>query len=115
MAAGRITDEYMRKTLETTKQYTVVILHRTSMRQEPYADKVVWEHGRRNFELRRDGLLCIVCPVIKDQSDVAGLGIFSTGIVETRRIMDEDPAVKEGIFIYEVHLVDGFPGDALAV
>ena len=114
MAASRITDDYMRKMLKTTKRYTMVVLHRTPKRQEQHADKIVWEHGRRNFELRRDGLLCVVCPVVKDQSDVTGLCIFSTDIEETRSIMDEDPAVKEGIFTYEVHLVDGFPGDALS-
>jgi hypothetical protein len=115
MAVNRISDDYMRRMLETTRQYTMVILHRTPKRGESFADKIVWEHGRRNFELRRDGLLCIVCPVIKDQSDVTGLCIFSTGMEETRRIMDEDPAVEAGIFTYEVHHVDGFPGDALAV
>jgi len=56
----------------------------------PDADKIVWEHGRRNFELRRDGILSIVCPV-RDESDVSGIGIFSTSPEETRRIMDRDP------------------------
>ena len=59
-----ITDDYMREMLQTTKPYTLVILHRTSKRNEPNADKIVWEHGRRNFELRRDGLLCVVGPVV---------------------------------------------------
>jgi len=27
--------------------------------------------------------------------------------------MNEDPAVKAGIFTYEAHLIEGFPGDAL--
>ncbi|HUK80405.1 MAG TPA: hypothetical protein VLU91_07060 [Nitrososphaerales archaeon] len=114
MVVNHIGDDYMRRMLGTTRQYTIVILHRTSKRGESFADKVVWEHGRRNFELRRDGLLCIVCPVIGDKSDVTGLCIFSTGMEETRKIMDEDPAVKAGIFTYEAHSVDGFPGDALA-
>jgi hypothetical protein len=108
-----ITDEYMREMLQTTKRYTVAILHRTSKRRELSADKIVWEHGRRNFELRRDGFLCIVCPVIGDESDVTGICIFSTDAKETRRIMDEDPAVKAGIFVYEVHTIEGFPGDSL--
>lgn len=114
MAANQITDDYMREMLGTTRQYTVVILRRTPRRAEPFADKVVWEHGRRNFGLRRDGLLCVVCPVVKDDSDVSGLCIFSTNMEATRRIMDDDPAVKAGILTYEVHLADGFPGDALA-
>jgi hypothetical protein len=109
-----ITDDYMRKMLQTTKRYTLVVLHRTSKRSEPGADKIVWEHGRRNFELRRDGFLCVVGPVIQDETDVTGVCIFSTDLKRTRRIMDEDPAVKAGIFTYEAHVIESFPGDALA-
>lgn len=111
---SRISDDYMREMLETTRRYTVVILHRTPKKDEPGSDKVVWEHGRRNFELRRDGSLCIVCPAERDESDVAGIYIFATDVKHTRGIMDEDPAVKAGIFTYEVHSIAGFPGDALA-
>jgi len=109
-----ITDEYMREMLQTTRRYTVVILHRTAKRGEPGSDKIIWEHGRRNFGLRRDGVLCIVCPVLRDESDVAGICIFCTDVKETRRIMDDDPAVKAGLLEYEAHLIEGFPGDSLA-
>jgi hypothetical protein len=104
----------MKKMLQTTKPYSVVILHRTSRRDEPGADKIVWKHGRRNFELRRDGLLCIVGLVNRDESDVAGICIFSTDMKKVRQIMEEDPGVKTGIFTYEVHSMESFPGDALA-
>lgn len=110
-----ITDEYMRDMLQTTKRYTLVILHRTSKRSEPGADGTVWEHGRRNFELRRDGLLCIVGPVVRDESDLTGLCIFTTDLEQTRKIMNEDPTVRAGIFTYEAHVIEGFPGDALAM
>jgi len=109
-----VTDDYMRKMLQATKRYTLVILHRTSKRSEPGADKIVWEHGRRNFELRRDGFLCIVGPVVQDGTDVTGVCVFSTDLRQTRRIMNGDPAVKAGIFSYEAHVIEGFPGDALA-
>ncbi len=108
-----ITDDYMHEMLKTLKPYTVVILRATPKRKEPGADRTVWEHGRRNFELRRDGILCIVCPVT-DESDVAGFCIFSTNAEETCKIMDEDPGVKAGLFVYETHPVRSFPGDALA-
>ena len=111
---SEITNDYMRAMLQTTKRYTLVILHRTPKRSGPGADKIVWEHGRRNFELRRDGLLSIVGPVVQDETDVTGVGIFSTDLERTKRIMDEDPAVKAGIFTYEAHMIEGFPGDALA-
>ena len=43
----------------------------------------------------------IVCPV-NDGGDVAGIGVFTTGLEETKKIMDEDPGVKAGIFACEV-------------
>jgi hypothetical protein len=103
----------MREMLQTTKSYTVVILRGGPKVNAKGAEDIIWEHGRRNFELRRDRVLCIVCP-IRDESDIAGIGIFSTDMEETRRIMEEDPGVKAGIFVYEVHPARSFPGDALA-
>ena len=108
-----ITDDYMYEMLRTVKPCTVVILRRTRKRDEPGADQIVWEQGRRNFELRRDGMLCIACPAVGDESDVTGFYIFSTDVETTKKIMDEDPTVKAGIFAYEIHLVDSFPGVAL--
>jgi hypothetical protein len=107
-----ITDEYMRDMLTKSRPYSVVLLRSTAGRQEPGADAIVWEHGRRNFMLRADGLLAIVCPVT-DGSEWAGIGIFDATPEETARIMDEDPGVRAGVFTYEVHPVRGFPGDSL--
>jgi hypothetical protein len=108
-----ITNEYMQEMLKTTQPYTAVILRRTPKRDEPGVDEIVWEHGRRNFELRRDGVLSIVCQLVRDESDIAGICIFSTDVEETRRLMEKDPAVKGGIFVYETHIIYSFPGDAL--
>ena len=99
--------------LKTTKSYTLVILRRTPKRDIPEAKAIIWEHGRRNFELRRDGVLSIVCPAARDQSDIAGICIFSTDIVKTKEIMDGDPAIRAGVLSYDAHLIKSFPGDAL--
>jgi hypothetical protein len=107
-----ISDAYMREMLTRTRPYTAVLLTKTAKRDAPDADRVVWEHGRRNFALRAEGKLSIVCPVT-DAGALAGLGIFSCSIEETRRIMDDDPGVRAGIFTYEVHAVRAFPGDSL--
>jgi hypothetical protein len=107
-----ITDEYMRQTLPTARSYTVVILKPTPKRREPGVEKIVWEHGRRNFALRADGLLAVVCPVA-DDGDVSGISIFNASVEETVKLMDEDPGVMAGIFVYEVHACRGFPGDSL--
>jgi len=107
-----ITDEYMKQMLAKTRSYSLVLLRPTAKRAAPEADALVWEHGRRNFELRAAGRLAIVCPVTAP-GDLAGLGIFDATEDEVRRIMDDDPAVRAGLFTYEVHPVRGFPGDAL--
>jgi HD superfamily phosphodiesterase len=107
-----ITDEYMRQEMSKSKEYSVVILKHTPKRNEPGADKILWEHGRRNFSLHADGRLPIVCP-ITDGSEFSGMGIFNTGVDETKKIMDEDPGVKAGIFTYEVHKCRSFPGSCL--
>ena len=107
-----ITDEFMKEMLKKTKNYTVVILKATEKKNEPGSEKIIWEHGRRNFELREEGILSIVCP-IRDDSDLDGVGIFSRSHDEVENIMKEDPGVKAGIFTYEIHASMSFPGDKL--
>lgn len=107
-----ITDEDMRKRIARTKEYCVVILKAGPNRHMPGAEKIIWEHGRRNFALREEGMLSIVCPVA-DGSEVSGVGIFNAATERVRAIMGEDPAVREGILVYEIHPCRGFPGDCL--
>lgn len=107
-----ITDAFMREMLSATRHYCVMILRAGPNRDDPEREKIAWEHGRRNFMLRAQGLLSIVCP-IADGSDVSGIGIFNASVEDVRRIMDEDPGVKAGVFIYELHPSVSFPGDCL--
>ncbi|HEY0755646.1 MAG TPA: YciI family protein [Ktedonobacteraceae bacterium] len=107
-----ITDEFMWQMLPTARQYSVVILKDGPNRQMEGVEKIVWEHGRNNFRLRAEGLLVIVCPVV-DDSEVDGVGIFNASPEEVKQIMDEDPGVKAGVFVYEIHPCRGFPGDSL--
>jgi len=90
-----------------------MILHRTSKLGEPGMDQIVHEHGRRNFALRASGKISIICPV-NDGSDVTGVAVFNTDPEEAKKIYDEDPGVKAGIFSFEVHPTRSFPGDSLA-
>jgi hypothetical protein len=107
-----ITDEFMRQMLAITREYCLMMLRKGPGAEQPDRAKIVWEHGRRNFQLRSDGVLSIVCP-IADGSDVNGIGIFNVGVEETKKIMDEDRGVKAGVFTYEVHPCRGSPGDSL--
>jgi hypothetical protein len=107
-----ITDEQMLALLPTTEPFTIVILKAGPNRHMDGADAIVWEHGRRNFALRADGRLAVVCPV-SDGTDVNGIGIFNLTTDQTREVMDSDPGVKAGLFVYELHPTRSFPGDSL--
>ncbi len=107
-----ITDEFMRKMLPQAKLYSVVIIKAGPKRNAEGVEKIIWEHGRRNFELRAEGILPIVCP-IRDGGSIAGIGIFNAPVERVKTIMDEDPGVKAGIFVYEIHACHAYPGDCL--
>jgi hypothetical protein len=106
------TDTEMRAARQAAHPYTVVILSNTPKRADDGADAIIWEHARRNFALRAAGTLAIVCP-IRDDSTVAGIGIFTVEPGEVREIMEGDPAVQAGILDYSIHPTRTFPGDAL--
>jgi hypothetical protein len=109
---GEITDAFMQEQLTRTREYTVVLLKAAEQYGREGSDAIVWEHGRRNFTLRADGLLSIVCPVA-DDTDLCGVCIFNTSVEQARQLMDADPGVRAGVFTYEAHPVRGFPGDSL--
>lgn len=107
-----ITDDYMKQMMTTTKPYTIVILTKGPNFNRPDAPGIIWEHGRRNFELRAEGLLVVVFP-IRAEGDKAGVGVFNADIAQTQKIIEGDPAVVEGILNYEIYPTRSFPGDKL--
>ena len=109
---SQITDDFMERERARTREYSLVILTTTPLTFTEAERPVIWEHGRRNFALRADGALSIVCPVT-DGGDIAGIGIFTTPPDETRAIMEADPAVLAGALDFRVAPVRGFPGDCL--
>lgn len=110
--SATITDEFMQQMLATTKDYTAVLLKKTDAFKMPDVYPIIREHGRRNFSLRADGLLSIVCPIPNDPV-MAGIGIFNATEEETKKIMAGDPAVVAGVLSYEVYATRSFPGDML--
>jgi len=107
-----ISDEVMRERLSKTKAYSIVLLRKGPQWQATDARQIVWEHGRRNFELREAKKLAIVCPLGGD-SELRGIGIFDADPQETESILARDPAIKAGVLVFEVYSCRGFPGDAL--
>jgi hypothetical protein len=106
------TDEEMGELLANARPYSVVILKQGPNFRDDTAPAVIWEHGRRNFGLRDDGVLAVVLPVT-DGFNVCGVAVFAATIDDTTAIMNDDPGVAAGVFTYEVHPCRGFPGDSL--
>ena len=99
--------------LRETWPYTIVILKKGPLfANRPETKQIIWEHGRRNFSLKANGLMPIVCPV-NDGSEISGIGIFNADVEETKILMEDDPGVKDGIFVFEIHPTRSFPGSCL--
>jgi hypothetical protein len=107
-----VDDEEMRGRLDLVRPYTVVVLRTGPNYGSPDARAIIWEHGRRNMQLRKAGILAVVLPV-RDDSELAGVGVFGRDVEATKAIMSGDPAVQAGVLVAEVHPASGFPGDAL--
>jgi hypothetical protein len=109
---SNITDDQMMQMLSTTKEYTMVLLKYGPNATREDARAIIWEHGRRNFGLREEGKIAIVGPVTAEM-DIVGLYVFNTGVDEAKKIMEEDPGVKGGIFTFTAYPIKSFPGDKL--
>lgn len=109
---AEITDAYMNEMRARSKPYSLVLLRKTARFAEEGIWPIIWEHGRRNFALRAQNVMPVVCP-ISDDSDLAGMCILDAEPDEARRIMAGDPAVDAGLFTVEVHTCRGFFSDAL--
>jgi hypothetical protein len=112
MQLPEISDDVMRTRIGQTRSYTLVLLHQGPRYGDEASEAIIWEHGRRNFALREQGVLAIVCPVA-DDSELCGMGLFDASLEETVTILAGDPGVLAEVFTYEAHPVRGFPGSAL--
>ena len=107
-----VTDEEFRALLSTARAYSLVLLRHGPNYDAPDAGAVILEHAKRNMQLREAGILSIVMPV-RDDSGLAGVGVFSGTVEETWTVIEGDPAVIAGVLVAEVHQTSSFPGDAL--
>lgn len=112
-----ITDDIMKAMLGEARPYTVALLqpgprYAAPAVRSPEVAAIVWEHGRRNFELRAAGQIALVGPSEPDAPFV-GMAVFNTTLEEARSLLDADPAVAAGVFTYQLAPWWSFPGDAL--
>jgi uncharacterized protein len=112
---NEITNELILKTIEKGKQYILMLYNEGPNRNQPpeEAEKLQMEHLHYLFSLRADGKLLLNGPVT-DDSALAGIGIFNlTDIKEVEKLASEDPAVKAGRLVFELHPLFGLPRDSL--
>jgi hypothetical protein len=114
-----VTDEQLQSALPKAQPYTICILRAGPLFQAPGPERekwvadIIWEHGKRNYALLLSGLKRVVCPV-NDGSGVSGVSIFDADSDAVMRIMQDDPAVKAGIFRFEIHRTLTFPESCLS-
>jgi hypothetical protein len=112
-----ITDDYIKQRLAKARGYPTAFLKRGPNYRPPETRpaeqaKNVWEHVRRNMRLQAEGKKALVGP-IEGGGDIVGLTVFLVGEAEARQLMEEDPAVQAGIFVYDLVTWHEFPGDGL--
>jgi predicted ester cyclase len=118
-ALPAVTGQMLGDALQGVRPYTICILNACPSYQEPgparesWVADLIWEHGKRNYALYLAGLMRIVCPV-GDGSGTTGVSIFDADPDEVDLIMRQDPAVKAGLFTYEIHVTQTFPESTLA-
>ena len=109
-----VTDQQFKGALTTMRPYTALVLKATPTfeppgpSRSPRVSAIILEHAKRNYALYLAKLLCVVCP-IADGSGVTGISLFDASPEDVDRIMREDPAVKAGLFSYEIHPTRTFP------
>lgn len=106
------TSERLQQKFATMKEYTLVLLKAGPNIENDNAQQKIWEHGARNLQLQNEGLMPIICPIF-DESELSGVAIFTTDEATTESLMKDDPAIQEGIFVFEMHPCKSFPGDRL--
>jgi hypothetical protein len=106
-----VTDEQIRQLGETAKPYSLALLWWGPERHMDGAEATEREHQRRMVSLRADGAIAILCPV--GSETLAGVAIMNLPPAEARQVMDDDPCVRAGMIVCEVHSCRSFPGDTL--
>lgn len=105
-----VTDDDVHELAATARPYSLAVL-RWANRDHSEEVEVGAAHQRRMVELRRDGIIAILCPVASDI--ICGVAILTVPLDEAARLMNGDPCVQSGIMTCEVVPCHSFAGDAL--
>ena len=100
--------------LANLKPYILMLLKKGPLYNSPDAQKIIQsEHLPYLFKLREEGIVAISIPV-RNNTDIAAITVYTiTGKDDIKKIADEDPGVKKGLFVYELLNCIGMKGDTL--
>ncbi len=107
---SHVNDDDVRELAATAKPYSLAVL-RWANRDHSEKGEIEAAHQRRMVELRRDGIIAILCPVASD--GICGVAVLTVPIAEATLVMNGDPCVQSGIMTVEVLSCHSFAGDAL--
>jgi uncharacterized protein YciI len=101
--------------LASIKPYVLVVLTKGANYGLSDTPRIIQsEHLPYIFEQRRDNHMVLTMPVKDDNSKLAAVAVYnSSDKEEVKRLMDNDPAVRAGVFEYEIVTALGLPGDKL--
>jgi hypothetical protein len=106
------TDDERSQLMISARPYSLVILKPGPNSLDATAPSLMWEHGRRNFELRDAGVLAATL-VVLDDSELWGIRVLTGTVDDTVALLNDDPGVAAGVFTFEVHLCRGLVGHSL--
>jgi hypothetical protein len=101
--------------LAKIRPYVLVLLTKGASYFDPDSRRILQSgHLPYSFKQRDEGVLVLTMPVYEDNTRIAAVGIYS-GLPkeEVQLLMENDPAVKAGIFEFEIVNSMGLQGDFL--
>jgi uncharacterized protein YciI len=101
--------------LATIKAYVLVVLTKGENYGLSDSPRIIQsEHLPYVFSQRENNSMVLTMPVMDNDSSLAAVAIYNTTSKEqVKALMEKDPAVKAGVFNYEIVTGMGLPGDKL--
>lgn len=101
--------------LATIKPYVLVVLTKGENYGLSDSPRIIQsEHLPYIFEQRRDNQMVLTMPIMDNNSHLAAVAVYNTTDKdEVKHLMENDPAIKAGVFDYEIVTGMGLPGDKL--
>src|SRR5258708_35586136 len=101
--------------LAKIRPYVLLLLTKGANYGRPDTRRIIQsEHLPYTFQQRAEGILALTMPV-NDDTRIAAIGIYAgRSKEEGKKLVENDPAVKAGVFRYEIGKSMGWAGRVLS-